>query len=200
MRKIVRDPTYQVNQKAFLGLLGYKKGKSSLSQFFYLKMQGIIQKARQVIEPIGVYSFYRISEISGDYLILEGGIRLDGNSISKHCKGFSHVYLMAVTIGGKTDELIEKSPVEEAMIIDAFGSEAVEGVAETLNRFIEREGVHFNFFRFNQRFSPGYGDLPLETNALFEGALKMEEIGLQIMPNYSLSPRKSITAIIPAGG
>ncbi len=200
MRKIVNDLPYQVNQRAFLALLGFKTGKSTITETMYRRMERAVERARNVIVPRGVYALYRIEQVLEEMVVLEKNLLLQGKSISKHCKGFSHVYLMAVTIGSEIDRLIEESPVEEAMIIDAYGSEAVEGAAESLNKGIERESVHFGLFRFNWRFSPGYGDLPLETNILFERALEMEEIGIRVMENLSLSPRKSITAIIPAGG
>jgi len=200
MRKIVKDLPYQVNQRAFLALICFKTGKSTITETMYKRMKRAVEKAKSVIEPRGVYALYRIESVLEEMVVLENRISLAGRSISTHCKGFSHVYLMAVTIGEKIDKLIEESPVEMAMIIDAYGSEAVEGVAESLNKGIEREAVHFGLVRFNWRFSPGYGDLPLSTNLLFERALAMEDIGIRVMENLSLSPRKSITAIIPAGG
>lgn len=200
MRKIVKDLPYQVNQRAFLALLGFKTGKSIFTETMYKRMKRAVEKAKNAIEPRGVYALYRIENVLEEMVVLENRIFLPGRSISLHCRGFTHVYLMAVTIGEKIDKLIEESPVEEAMIIDAYGSEAVEGVAESLNRGIEREAVHFGLVRFNWRFSPGYGDLQLEMNLQLGRALAMEEIGIKVMENLSLSPRKSITAIIPAGG
>jgi len=199
MRKIVTDIAYLVNQRAFLSLLGFKMGKTTVSEELYSKMNRTIEKAKQVIKPRGIYSLIKINKVEKAKVLLENGEVLQGHDIAKHCRGFSHVFLMAVTIGKEIDRMIEESPVDEAMIIDAFGSEAVEGAAESLNRAIERESVHYGLLRFNWRYSPGYGDFPLETNLVFDKILRMNEIGISVMENLSLSPRKSITAIIPAG-
>nr|MCR5785210.1 methionine synthase [Eubacterium sp.] len=47
------------------------------------------------------------------------------------------------------------------------------------------------------RFSPGYGDLPLNTqNALCEALNTSRRIGLTVTKNHLLIPRKSVTAIM----
>ena len=46
------------------------------------------------------------------------------------------------------------------------------------------------------RFSPGYGNWPLEIQPQLAKIIKTEMIGLQVTENYLLFPRKSVTAII----
>ncbi len=199
MVKIAKNLPYSVNKKAFWGLLGYKRGKTEISPEVLKRVQEVIDKAKKVIEPVGIYGVFEVKE-RGEGWIGIGGRIIQSKSLSSHFKGFTHAYLMAVTIGENFDRLMNSLPVEEAVILDAYGSEAVEGAAESLNRAIEREGIHYGFFRFNWRFSPGYGDLSLRVNLLFEEFLRMSQVGIKVTEKYSLLPMKSITAIIPAGG
>ena len=47
------------------------------------------------------------------------------------------------------------------------------------------------------RFSPGYGDLPLELQAPLCAALDAQRrIGLTVTPSFLLNPTKSVTAVI----
>ncbi len=199
MIKVVRGIPYTVNQKAFWGLLGYKKGKSQISPEMMEKIEKTIEKAKKVIKPVGIYGLFGVEELREGYLII-GGEKINSRSLASHFMGFTHGYLMAVTIGEEFDRLMETLPVDQAVILDAFGSEAVEGVAESLNRAIEREGVHFGLHRFHRRYSPGYGDLSLKTNLVFDKLLGLSSVGIRVTERFSLLPLKSITAIIPAGG
>ena len=51
-----------------------------------------------------------------------------------------------------------------------------------------------------QRFSPGYGDLPLQNQRAFFDALQChKEIGLYLNESLLMSPTKSVTAIVGLG-
>ncbi len=199
MVKLVKEIPYKINEKAFWGLLGYKEGRTEISDNMLKKVEEVIKKGREVVKPMGLYGLFPIEELTDQEVKFQGKT-VRSKKLAQHCRGFSHLYLMAVTIGEEFDALLQSLPLEEAVILDAYGSEAVEAVAESLNRAIEREGVHFNLFRFNWRFSPGYGDLPLQVNNLFQELLQMDRIGIKVSERFSLIPSKSITAIIPAGG
>ncbi len=199
MVKLVKEIPYRINERAFWALLGYKKGKTEISRDMLERVERVLEKGRRVVESAGLYGLFPIENLTRREVKFHGKT-VKSRSLAEHCRGFSHLYLMAVTIGEEFDALLGRVPLEEAVILDAFGSEAVEAVAESLNRAIEREGVHFGLTRFNRRFSPGYGDLPLKTNRLFEELLGLRRIGVRVSDRFSLIPSKSITAIIPAGG
>ncbi|MDD4335226.1 MAG: hypothetical protein PHY77_06425, partial [Desulfotomaculaceae bacterium] len=46
------------------------------------------------------------------------------------------------------------------------------------------------------RFSPGYGDWPLESQQQFIESISGEKIGLAVTSHYLLQPVKSVTAVI----
>ncbi len=198
MRRIVRNIPFQINFKNFLALLKFDHKHSALTPHLKEKVEKLILTGNSLCEPKGVYSLHKIERFAEAEVVLENGMVLRGRAITKHCHGFSHVYLLAVTIGERLEEELEKLPPDEALILDAYGSEAAEAVAETLDASIRKEAIHFNLRRFNFRFSPGYSDFPLSTNLDFERFLKISDIGIKVTESYMLLPRKSITAVLPA--
>ena len=55
--------------------------------------------------------------------------------------------------------------------------------------------------KLRQRFSPGYGDLPLQAQrAIFDALQCHKEIGLYLNESLLMSPTKSVTAIVGIGG
>ena len=64
-------------------------------------------------------------------------------------------------------------------------------VYEVINNIAKKQG-----YAPTWRFSPGYGNWPLEIQPELGKIIKTEQIGLQVTENYLLFPRKSVTAII----
>ena len=74
-----------------------------------------------------------------------------------------------------------------SVLIDKVCDEAESGIIETLkeNEFL------------TMRFSPGYGDVPLETSSdLIDILQATKRIGLSLTKSHMLVPTKSVTAII----
>ena len=64
-------------------------------------------------------------------------------------------------------------------------------VNEVINNIAKKQG-----YAPTWRFSPGYGNWPLEIQPQLGKIIKTEQIGLQVTENFLLFPRKSVTAII----
>ncbi len=84
----------------------------------------------------------------------------------------------------------------DAVIMDACASTAVENVCDNFE-FDLRERLRVEGLTLSDRFSPGYGDLPLQCQPALCAALNtVRRIGLTVTPNLILVPRKSVTAIL----
>lgn len=124
------------------------------------------------------------------------------------------VVLMAATLGPEIDRLLQRMEIRnmaDALIMDACASTAIENVCnafcEDLAAELRQEHAaelsdevmtedHPAVY-LTDRFSPGYGDLPLDTQKLFCEKLKTgNRIGLTLTPSSLMVPRKSVTAII----
>lgn len=126
-------------------------------------------------------------------------LRLEGNDIREHLDGCREAVFMAVTLGPEIDRLLAKNSVTnmaDAVIMDACASTAIENAADNfeqdLRKEVEAEGLYLT-----DRFSPGYGDLPLSAQKQLCAALDTaRRIGLTLSPSMLMIPGKSVTAIL----
>ena len=88
----------------------------------------------------------------------------------------------------------EAVDMTSAVITDFLASAAVEQVCDEAERDITSQLSQYNA---TWRFSPGYGDLPLDIQPDFLTVLDAQKrIGLNATANNILTPRKSVTALI----
>lgn len=159
------------------------------------------QKILSVAEPRATFNTFNMgyTDSQGDVFVGNKNYLLKGKDVKKHLAGCSSCVLMAVTLGMQVDKLIRRTQVTDmtkAVAMDACASSLIEDICDKINEQLEKE-----FFQQGlgliSRFSPGYGDLPLETQSVFSELLEMEKkIGLTRSRDNLLLPRKSVTAVI----
>lgn len=144
---------------------------------------------------------YRPFEVKiGDGVCDFGDFSFPSADLACNLKGCERAVLFAATVGVEIDRLIARygriSPTK-ALILQAIGAERIEALCDLFCEDIAEEyGVGAK-----PRFSPGYGDLPLETQREFFAVLAPEKrIGLTLTDSLMLSPSKSVTAIVGLGG
>lgn len=105
--------------------------------------------------------------------------------------------LLIATAGSRFDTLLRAEQARDmarAVLLDGCGSAWAEAVCD------EAEGeiaVRFPDLYRTDRFSPGYGDLPLELQPALCAALDAERrVGVHVTDSLLLSPAKSVTAIL----
>ena len=125
------------------------------------------------------------------------GFTLHSAALAESLTGCHEALLFGCTIGLFPDILIRKygitAPVK-GLMIQAAGAERVEALCDAIcdeyNTSLAKEG-----FFLKARFSPGYGDLALETQTEFFRVLPLSAIGLTLNTSYLMSPTKSVTAV-----
>ncbi|MCD8049911.1 MAG: hypothetical protein LUG52_10050 [Clostridia bacterium] len=187
-----------VNKNEVLKYLGYRGGEKDGNV-----MAKIDEMAKLVIDAARPQACHMVLKIiSHEPLETErlGGV-FTGEDIKRHLKECSECVLMAATLGSETEKLLRRLSVTDmadAVIFDACASSAIENVCDNYTREIEEEYRKKNMF-LTERFSPGYGDLPLETQRFVTDALQTEKrIGLCLNRSMMMQPSKSVTAIIGA--
>jgi len=172
------------------------------------KKQGMILDAAtsaildECIREIGAIAApkttYRIFELEND----ENGLRLAGTdvillgrNIASHLVGCSKCAVMSATLGIGIDREISRlrfSSVTKSVIFDACASAMIEALCDTCDAELKEK-----YHKITSRFSPGYGDLPIETQrnilALTDAPRR---IGLTLTDSFMLTPVKSVTAFI----
>lgn len=128
-----------------------------------------------------------------------GFMKVQSRALATNLKGCREVYTFAATTGIKTERLLNKynriSP-GKAFIFDAIGSAAIEAFCDYLNAYL-REQTKDNTHFLRPRFSPGYGDFPIEHQPDLLRALDTNrKLNLALTDSFLMVPTKSVTAII----
>lgn len=133
----------------------------------------------------------------GIYRILEmDQIELAGAAIKKHLAGCYEMAVMGATLGAVVDRLIRENQIRDmasAVILDCGASVLIEQVCNDFEEQIRGQVKGF----LTGRYSPGYGDLPMDTQDQLIRILDApRKIGLTVNQNHIMIPRKSVTAIL----
>lgn len=171
----------EIDEKRILRLIGYKK------KFFEIdnsKKKLILEEKKRLDDLLQPESVYRV---------------IDYEETNKHpiFKDAKKIALCICTIGPKLEEeaaqLMKKNELLRALILDAFGSEAVEEVAIQSDGLLAREARKINLWP-SKRFSPGYGKWDIKEQRFIFQILAADKIGVRLRSeSFMMIPRKSIS-------
>lgn len=121
--------------------------------------------------------------------------------LAKCLRGSVEIVMFAATVGFAPDRYIareqRRSPLK-ALLAQGFGAERVERLCDVFcAEFNElRDDAEARALVCTPRFSPGYGDLPLEAQRDFFRILDCgRRIGVSLGESLLMSPTKSVTAV-----
>ncbi len=137
-------------------------------------------------------------KIEGETLRFED-LSIRSSSLAKHLSGCKSAIIFTATVGIEIDRLITKyskiSP-SRSTVFQAIGAERIESLADAFEKEIIAEKEK-NGLLTRSRFSPGYGDLPLEfQKEIFTLLDCPRKIGLTLNDSMLMTPSKSVSAII----
>lgn len=183
-----------INKEEVLRYLGFKNNEVDTETL------NEMEKATKLLsENINYKTTYKVFDIDkSDEIKLKGtSLVLEGIAIKKLLEDCDKCILMAVTLGQSADNIIRKlqlTSLSTAVVADFCASSMVENICNQFEEDIKKQ--YENQF-FTDRFSPGYGDLPLDIQAKFCTVLNTEKtVGINVSSSGIMLPRKSITAII----
>lgn len=139
-------------------------------------------------------------ERSGENLTLSGTVlTLPGKDLEDLLRECGRAVLLAVTMGREAETAIRRVQVRDVgkgLVLDCCISAAVEMACNQWQAQMEKEASTRGEY-LTDRFSPGYGDLPLSLQKDFLEVLDASrKIGLCATPEFLLTPRKSVTAVL----
>ena len=128
-----------------------------------------------------------------------GFLKTDSKALIRSLRNCSTVIVFAATVGIELDRLILKysaiSPTK-ALFMQAIGTERIESLCNTFCQDIMKEKCYIGK-GVTHRFSPGYGDFPVEVQKdVFRVLEPSRKIGLTLNSSMLMSPTKSVTAIL----
>lgn len=142
-----------------------------------------------------------LEKASPKYLYVEKNLPcpqiMGGKDIESHLNGCEKAIVMCATVGSEVDKLIRISQISDmarAVVMDSLASVAVEQVCNAFDKIIAEKYSDYNM---TFRFSPGYGDYPIELQKIILQMLDApKKIGLCTNDNFLLTPTKSVTAVL----
>jgi hypothetical protein len=181
-----------INRKETLQYLGYLG--SGIPEALE---EDIARCEKQILTTARPHAVWRYFELLADGSLGGTLFRPQGRDIPELLKDCDGVILMAATLGSEAELLLRRSQIRnmgDAVILDAAASAAVENVCDNL---CEDLAEQFAPKYLTDRFSPGYGDLPLslqpEILALTDATRRL---GITLTESLLMVPSKSVTAII----
>ena len=124
-------------------------------------------------------------------------VQTESRDLQAHLDGCSACFLFAATLGIEVDRLLTRLAITDssaAVMVQACAAAFLESFCDEQMELLARE-IPGQFLR--PRFSPGYGDFPVEYNSKILSALHAETvIGLSATTADMLVPTKSVTAVI----
>jgi len=162
------------------------------------EMSGLLEEK---IAPRFLWRVFRAEREDGGIRLAEGGVLLTGELAERMLRESGEVILMACTLGAEFERMLaqwEKRDMARAAVLDACGSALVEAGCDAAEEEI-RERFYGKYL--TDRFSPGYGDLPLALQPEILRALDAErKMGVHANESRLLFPSKSVTAVIGLAG
>lgn len=185
----------KLNRQEAFRYMGYKTG--NIDEKIIALTDQCESELISVIKPRFVYKVFDIEHSDNGVVVNNTSLILKGKDIFDHLKDCERCVLMCATISIDVDNLIRKYEAQDmakAVIADCLASAAIEQVCNEAEKEIKSAVGEYNF---TWRFSPGYGDFPLEIQRDFVDVLDAQKrVGVNVSESLIMIPRKSVTAVI----
>lgn len=149
------------------------------------------------LSPRFTFRVFCVEHTSAGVLLPEANLLLPGKLAETMLTGCARAVLLCCTLGAEFDRLLRMAQARDmakAAMLNACGSAYVEAGCEEAEREI---AARYPGLYLTDRFSPGYGDLPLSVQPDLLNALNAEKrLGVTLTDTCLMLPAKSVTAVI----
>lgn len=161
------------------------------------EITGVADRLTRTVTPRWVWRAFHVKHMF-DGEGLEGtGLVLTGETARRMLADCSQAALLACTLGAGFEAMLraeQARSMARAAMLDACGSAWVEAGCDAAEAEI---AARFPGLYLTDRFSPGYGDLPLELQKEICALLDApRRLGVQVADSLLLNPAKSVTAAV----
>jgi len=188
---------FKVDKAEALRYLGFKG--QDISEDVMNTVDEMVERCEAITIPSFRTVQFALQRTEGGILLVGTNVMLEGTDISAHLAGCNSAVLMAATLGQAFDRemrVLESSDMVKALIFDSCASSLIESVCDFAQSEAKKIAKESGLF-ITDRYSPGYGDLPLEIQPAFLRILDTQrKIGLYCTDTCLMMPAKSVTAII----
>ena len=157
----------------------------------------VAEEVAAQVQPRYTYKLFHLAREEAGFRLSGTSLLLSGQTAQRMLSQCGQAVLLACTLGTKFDAMVRSAQARDmarAVILDACGSALVEQGCDEAERDI---AARFPGLYLTDRFSPGYGDLPLSLQPAICGLLDAERrVGIHVTSSFLMNPSKSVTAVI----
>lgn len=161
------------------------------------EITAVADRLTRTVAPRWVWRSFCVKHMFGGEGLEGTGLVLTGGMAGQMLADCSQAVLLACTLGAGFEAMLraeQARSMARAAMLDACGSAWVEAGCDQAE---EEIAARFPGLYLTDRFSPGYGDLPLALQRDVCAALDAgRRLGVQVADSLLLNPAKSVTAVI----
>ena len=161
------------------------------------QVTAVAEELAALVQPRYVYKVCDLAFAEKQIYFQGTGITMTGNTALRMLAQCDKAVLLACTLGIAFDTrllAVQARDMAQAVILDACGSAFVECGCDAAEQEIAGRlpGRYLT-----DRFSPGYGDLPLSLQPAICASLDAtRRLGVHVTEHFLLNPAKTVTAVI----
>ena len=182
----------KINYNDVLVRMGANKYRTKIDTRIETSILEMISLSKKILQPKYALSFAE-KNVKDSKIFLDD-FCINSKDIFKLLENSNLVCGLIATIGFSIDTkisyLLERKDIMSAFILDSIGSVAIEELVENIcNDIATKYGTT------TMRFSPGYGDWPIQNQKDFLQWLGADKLGIVLSPSFQMIPRKSVSAL-----
>ena len=185
-----------INRNEVLKYLGYKGG--FIDDYTNSQIDNALELVKKIAQPKVIHKVVNIC-FNEELSFLDIDFKPEGKDIANLLKESRKAILFVATLGNLFETELRKAQIKDmafAVILDSCASSAIENICDNFQSEMEKQWAERRMF-LTDRFSPGYGDMPLTQQKDFCMVLdSARKVGVTVNKGGLLVPTKSVTAIM----
>ena len=163
----------------------------------YGELSAVADRLTRQVPPRWLWRAFPVEWTAEGAALAGSGVVLTGGMAGRMLADCSQAVLLACTLGAGFEAMLraeQARSMARAAMLDVCGSAWVEAGCD---RAEEEISARYPGLYLTDRFSPGYGDLPLELQRDLCALLDAQRrLGVQVTDSLLMNPTKSVTAVI----
>ena len=163
----------------------------------YAELSAVAENLTRQVSPRWLWRVFPVERGRSGTALAGAGLVLPGEMAGRMLADCGQAVVLACTLGARFEALLraqQARSMARAAMLDACGSAWVERGCDQAE---EEISARFPDLYRTDRFSPGYGDLPLELQREICDLLDApRRLGIQVGSGLLMNPSKSVTAVV----
>lgn len=163
----------------------------------YGEISAVADRLTRAVQPRYIYRLFPVAHTSEGMALEGSGLILPGGTARRMLEECGQAALLLCTLGAPFETMLRAEQARDmarAVMLDACGSAWVEAGCDAAEKELS---ARFPGLYLTDRFSPGYGDLPLSLQPDICTVLDARRrLGVQVTGSFLMNPSKSVTAVI----